>query len=255
MNNDFLKYLFENKSALMKQKKSMIKHADAISAACVPFYQRDGVEKADTIPADVDKIRVKPVINTTYLMDSYDDVHIDGIWDNSLKENNPDYLINSHKFDFENVISDEVKVYVKTLSWKELSLDFKGETQALIYDSVISKDDSPSMFDKYRTGRVKQHSVGMQYVDFDLALGDKRYKDEYERWEKYIDRIANKSLAERKGYFWAIVEAKNIEGSAVLRGANFATPVLSVREAKQETTGSDPDFDKYVERLKAIKKQ
>jgi hypothetical protein len=36
-------------------------------------------------------------------------------------------------------------------------------------------------------------------------------------------------------YFWAILEAKNIEGSAVVKGSNFLTPVLSIEIIDENT--------------------
>jgi hypothetical protein len=41
-------------------------------------------------------------------------------------------------------------------------------------------------------------------------------------WDKYIDEIVNKVQIEEQSY-WAVSEAKAIEGSAVVKGSNFAT--------------------------------
>ena len=88
------------------------------------------------------------------------------------------------------------------------------------------------MFDKYKQGKVKNHSVGMQYVSIKMAINDERYTEEKATWDKYIEMIANKSDAEAQGYFWAVTEAKVIEGSAVIRGSNYATPTQSVEQTK-----------------------
>jgi hypothetical protein len=45
--------------------------------------------------------------------------------------------------------------------------------------------------------------------------------------------VANKSDIESEGYFWAVTEAKIIEGSAVLKGSNYATPTISVNIPKE----------------------
>ena len=39
----------------------------------------------------------------------------------------------------------------------------------------------------------------------------------------------------RKRYWDAVLEAKNIEGSAVVKGSNFLTPVLSIEEIDENT--------------------
>ena len=100
-------------------------------------------------------------------------------------------------------------------------------------------DDTKSMFDAYRKGRVKQHSVGMRYKSFALGVNDDRYKEEFEVWEKYFDTIANKEDVLENGFYFAVTQAQNIEGSAVVRGANFATPTLHV-EAKAEQSQDIP---------------
>ena len=70
----------------------------------------------------------------------------------------------------------------------------------------------------------------MRYMEFWLAVNDNEYKEEFETWEKYFNVIANKEDALNNGFFWAVTMGKNIEGSAVVRGANFATPTLHVEE-------------------------
>lgn len=44
----------------------------------------------------------------------------------------------------------------------------------------------------------------------------------------------NPEVAEEKGYFWAVTEAKVIEGSAVPIGSNWITPTLSVENKDNE---------------------
>ena len=85
------------------------------------------------------------------------------------------------------------------------------------------------MFNEYRLGHVKNHSVGMRYVTLDLAINDEAYLANYELWNKYIDKIANKDDAEQQGYFWPVTEAKVVEGSAVPLGSNIITPTQSVK--------------------------
>lgn len=230
-------WLISNKTALIAQKKSEIKHADAVSAKC--FFISDGIAKEgeikyEMVSATATKIKVRTVINTTKLMDSHDDVHLDQLWNKSLKETKDNYLVNQHDFSFEGIISDDVKAFAKQMDWLDLGYNYEGKTQALIYDSVIDKNDSPFMFEKYRRGQVKQHSVGMRYVKIDMAINDPRYEKEKALWDKFYPEIANKERADEKGYFFPVSEAKNIEGSAVVRGSNHITPTISVQETKDE---------------------
>ncbi len=239
---DLFKWLSENKSALIAQKKASIKHADAFSAPSMLVNEGGEAIKSDVITDKAKQIKVRSIINTTKILDGHGDVHIDQLWNKSLKETKDNYLVNQHNFTFEGIISDQVHAFAKQMTWKELGYDYPGNTQALVYDSVISKEDSPYMFDMYRKGKVKQHSVGMRYVKVDLAINDTDYEKEYAVWEKYFPQIVNGTDAEEQGYFFAVTEAKNIEGSAVVRGSNFATPTFSVEEKSQpeESTGAEP---------------
>ena len=143
---------------------------------------------------------------------------------------------------FKNVISDEVKAYVETMSFKELGFrQFKMDTQALIFNSVISRERNEFMFDQYGKGFVKNHSVGMRYVKLILAVNSdaSEYKEEFEVWNKYASQVANIKDAEADGYFYAVTEAKLIEGSAVVKGSNVITPTQSVEAAKENEPSAD----------------
>lgn len=246
-------WLISNKSLMIAQKKSTIKHADAFSGATKYILDDDRtvVDKAELIPNTVSKIKVRSIINTTKLFDSHDDVHIDQLWNKSIKETKDNYLVKQHDFSFDGIISENVKVFTKQIAWHELGYNYEGNTQALVYDSIIDREDMPAntatMFDAYRKGRVKQHSVGMRYVNLTFALNDERYEEDFAMWNKYFPLIANKEDALDRGFFFPVTEAKNIEGSAVVRGSNFATPTYSV-EAKTE-----PSTDTKVEPVKSIR--
>lgn len=69
----------------------------------------------------------------------------------------------------------------------------------------------------------------MRYVKIFLAINSDslEHKEEFEVWQKYASQVANIKEAEAQGFFWAVTEAKIIEGSAVVKGSNIATPTLS----------------------------
>lgn len=243
-------WLIENKNALIEQKKSEMKKADAVSAVSYFIEDRGNTTiKSEMAPATAKKLKVRSIINTTKLFDSHEDVHIDQLWNKSLKENKENYLVNQHNFSFEGIISDSVHAFAKQMPWSELGYSYEGMTQALVFDSVIDKSESEFMFEKYRMGKVKQHSVGMRYVSLELAINDDRYEKEFAAWNKYFGMIANKEDAENNGYFWAVTAAKIIEGSAVVRGSNFVTPTQSVQETKelQQPEGIETEQPKGIQ--------
>lgn len=228
---DKFKFLHLNKSTLIAQKKSEVKLADAVEF--VPMLiigagkEGTSVKANEPIKDPPSVLNTELVINTTNLMDNHDDVHLPGIWDKSLKESKDIMHVQEHKSrEFQYIISDgnDLKAYVKQFTWKELNADLPGSTQALMFDSQVRKERNPFMHEQYSKGYVKQHSVGMRYVQLALAINDKDYGAEFEVWEKYFDQIANKEAADEQGFFWAVREAKVIEGSAVPKGSNWITP-------------------------------
>lgn len=255
-----IEFLVENKKSLIAQKRAEIKHADSLSAMYYDIKE-DTIKANNSFVPNGDEIKVKVVINTTNLMDSHDDVHIKGIWGKSVKENKMIMHLQEHKMAFDSIISDgkDLKAFTKTFSWKELGYKYEGETQALIFDSTVKKERNEFMFNQYSKGFVNNHSVGMQYVQLELAANDDRYEDEFKVWNKYIDTIANKELAEEKGYFWAVREAKVIEGSAVPIGSNTATPTLDnnmkgepskdTHNEPQKSTHEGINFDYLLEHI------
>jgi len=88
------------------------------------------------------------------------------------------------------------------------------------------KDYNEKVFNQYKMGRVNQHSIGLQYLQLELAINDEESEKEFDFWNKYYDQIINKEEADKKGFFWVVQEIRLIENSAVLFGSNEATPTL-----------------------------
>ena len=241
---EMFKALRENKNALIAQKKMITKQADTVLYIPVIEDSKGEVVKADTVDiSTINKLQMDLAINTTKIMDSHSDVHFNGLWNKSLKEQKSLYLLQEHKMQFSNIITDDVKASAKEMTWKELGADYPGNTQVLLFKVNVSKERNGFMFEQYAKGYVKNHSVGMRYVKLDLAMdSDSKYdKEEKEVWDKYIDEIVNKEQAEAQGYFWAVREAKIIEGSAVPVGSNTITPTINTetKEAVIDTSNQE----------------
>ena len=233
---EFFRYLKDNKSKIISEKKAAIKYADAID-----FINVKSIEKSDfAIKEDINNYIKEDngvlirnlVINTTNYLDSHFDVHIPNLWKKSINENPKTYLLKSHLRDFEYVITDTATPYVKNMNWTDLGLNAEGKTQALIFKAEISRERNEFMYEQYLKGYVKQHSVGMKYVNifFCVNSDDKYFIEEKKNWDKYYNEIINKDVADNEMCFWAVTEAKLIEGSAVLFGSNPITPTLSKYE-------------------------
>lgn len=237
---DLFMFLKKHKHDLIASKKFSIKEADSIFHTVGLACEKGDVIKEEVIKsANIDNIRAKVVINTTNLLDSHGDVHMPGIWNKSIKESKNLYLLQEHKMQFDKVIADTAKASIKSYTWLELGYpEYSGQTQALVFDAEIKSARNDYMFNQYLNGYVKNHSVGMQYVNLFLCMNsdDKYYKEEKDNWDKYINEVANKQDAIDAGHFWAVTEAKIIEGSAVVKGSNYATPTISITEAGKSTS-------------------
>jgi len=244
---DLFKALRENKSILIAQKKMITKESDStIHYVEIEKLEKESTNKEETISiSDTSKLKAKLAINTTNLMDSHSDVHFDGTWNKSAKEQKNVLLLQEHQMKFNSIISDNVQVSVKKMTWKSLGFEFDGSTEVLVFDTEIEKSRNEFMFDQYNKGYVKEHSVGMRYVKLDLAINSESKWDEEEKavWDKYIDKIVNKEVAENQGYFWAVTEAKIVEGSAVVKGSNYATPVISIQAEKSLEQKEEPTIE------------
>lgn len=227
---ELFKALVENQKELISIKKSTEKRADAVHSSLF-VDKKNATTKSEEI-TDLTNTTVKAVINTTNILDSHGDVHINGLWKKSLKDNVTFLHLQEHERCFDKVITDSAKGSVKLMKWSDLGFNYEGETEALIFESKIDPNRNTFMYNQYANGWVKNHSVGMRYVNVELAINseaewDKKYKA---TWDKYYPIIANKDTADERGYFWAVTEAKIIEGSAVVMGSNPATPTLENKE-------------------------
>ena len=222
-------YLVEKEDDIFYAKKLELKKADGFMGNSIITKSFDFASKANLI--DSESIDAVLVINTTKLLDSHQDVHIDGLWDKSLAENKRIKHLQEHKMTFDSIIADkdDLNAYVKNFSWKELGYNAKGDTQALVFESKIRKERNLYMFEQYAKNNVDNHSVGMVYVKMVTCINDNDYPVQQENYEKYAPMVANQKALKTRNFFWAVTEAMVKEGSAVPMGSNFITPTISVK--------------------------
>lgn len=233
-----------NKDKIIKLKKASIKHSDPFVATYKELTATKEESEATTVKVGD---FIYPVINTTNYFDSHGDVHINGIWDVSARDQKGKihYIIN-HELEIGKVIAypNDVEPQIVDMTWKELGYDFSGSTQALVFKALLSEASNED-FKKAAIQSVPlQNSIRMQYISMTLCIDNEGddFKQERENFYKYLPDIANKQDVLDEGYYWAITEAKiYLEGSAVLRGSNPITPLLTADPSKQDSQKDEAD--------------
>jgi hypothetical protein len=241
-------FLIEHKAELIAQKKSLIKNTEPMSYDPV-LFQVKGAEvvkaASSEIAADATSVRVKVVANAAMWCDSAMDVLLPDCWKKTIKERKGMIPhLHDHIHTIEAEVGDVASIYSEDISLRELGLRVDGSTQCLIFETDIKKAYNEKVFNKYAAGKVKQHSIGLQYGKIELAINDKESEKEFDFWNKYIDKVINREFVESRGFFWVVPEIKLLENSAVLFGANQLTPTLDVKVDTQDQpplrTGTEP---------------
>jgi hypothetical protein len=202
------------------------------------------------------------VVNSTYILDSHQDLHLKGIWNKTIKDQQgKNYLIADHDLSLDKVIArkENVKMSIKEIPFSAIGKDYIGDTQALIYTTRKDKIINKTAKEWLDSGDSIEASVRMRYVDLDFAVKsdakeDKKYRENYEKW---LPLIANKGdFNEEILYFWGIKQAVNrMESSLVLYGSNNATgliiqPSQDTGEKHKEPQSSTLDYDYLINNLK-----
>ena len=211
---------------------------------------KDNHLKSFHYPKSIDAVKnmgvedgyIYAVINTTKVLDSHNDVHLDGIWNKSvLEQQGKIFYVADHDLSVKSVIAfpEDVEMMVKEVNFKDLGANYEGKTQALIFKILkenIKLDIAKTIIEEKRK---IENSVRMRYVKIDLAINtnEKEFEQEKAVWDNVIGLIANKETAIERGYFWAVSEAAiEDEGSMVLRGSNNVTPLESSKEIEPQQT-------------------
>jgi hypothetical protein len=188
------------------------------------------------------------VVNTTRILDSHEDLHIDGIWKKSIQDiQGKNYLVSDHDLEIESVIvrKEHIEILTAKLSFQSLGYPYDGNTEALIYK--VKKDKvKDSIKEWLDSGDSIEASVRMQYVQIAFAFDSNNPEDlEYKKtYDLYINQIANKSDFDYIPYFYAIKEAKNVkESSLVVFGSNHVT---GVAKNKPEPTIVTPEIPEPI---------
>ena len=252
--SEMFEALKANKELIIKEKKSQIfKSCDKGSSIAVKGVKVDslkGVKMSD------DSYYI--AVNTTNVLDSHGDLHVKGIWNKSVKDQQgKNYLVTDHKMELSNVVAkkENVEMFVSDISYSSIGKGYEGSTQALIYKVNKSDIINPLAKEWLESKSDIEASVRMQYVNVELALNSNSISDKEEKavYDSYINEIANKEDFDSIDYFWVVKEAKNIgESSLVLAGSNAATGVLNEAASSTSTNNKEVQPSKDIEQKEKL---
>ena len=240
---DLFKALAENESLIIAQKKLEIKSIDKGIAVS---YNQNSIKKAfesETNKAlKFDDDYYYFVVNSANILDSHNDMHVDGNWNKTVKEQQGKvYLVFDHKLERKEIIAmpKDIELLTAKIPFSLLGKNYDGDSYSLIYkvakNKIIDKQAKEWLENDYDL----QASVRMLYIKLEFAFNSTNpdYAKQKANYDTYYPLIANKEDFKEIDYFTIIKEAKNVmESSLVLFGSNSATGRIDNKEQVIETT-------------------
>lgn len=240
--DDLFKALAENEKLIVDAKKAQI--YKSIDKGLQIVTDQKGIEKALTSEENkglkFDDNYYYFVVNSSNILDSHNDMHVDGNWKKTVKEQQGKvYLVFDHTLKRSEIIAmqKDIEMLTAKIPFSLLGKNYDGESYCLIYkvakDKIVNKEAKQWLED----GHKLEASVRMQYVNIETAFNtnDKEYAKQKENYDMYYPMIANKSDFEEIEYFWIVKEAKNVyESSLVLFGSNGVTGLIQENKTDAE---------------------
>lgn len=242
--SDKFQYLMDNYKDIVEIEKKAVKSAQSVLSPIITSANKAlFTSNKDDIQSGIIQRTINA--NTFYWMDSHDDVHVNGIFNKSIKERgvNKIYHLHDHLQQTTARVGEFSKIYEKSVLWSDLGVNIGGETTALLAETNIQKYRNESIFMDYLQNKIDQHSVGMQYIDMAIAINDSNteYASNKKEWDLVYPLLGNKAEALTQGYFWVIKSAKLLEISAVLDGSNILTnTVENIEPLEIDTQKTEP---------------
>ena len=251
---ELFKALAENETFIHDAKKSQVYKSFEKGLQVVTDQKQiekafDSTEKGIKFDSDYYYF----VVNSANFLDSHSDVHVDGNWNKSVKDQQGKvYLVFDHSLKRSDIIAmkKDVEMFTAKISWNMLGKDYEGETYSLIYkvkkDKIVNKEAKEWL----EQGHELEASVRMQYVKIETAFNSTNpdYSKQKEVYDTYYPQIANKEDFEEIEYFWVVKEAKNVmESSLVLFGSNSATGVLNNENKSEAVEGTTETQEQSID--------
>lgn len=259
---DLFKELRESAEIIIEEKKSLIQKScdKGISVTCKSLDLLKFTDQLKGIKIDDNYYYI--AVNTTRVLDSHDDLHVDGIWKKSIKDQQgKNYLVVDHELSIKSVVvrKEHVEMFTAKIPFSLIGKPYEGDTEALIYKVPKSQVKDETVKEWLDSGDAIEGSVRMQYVTVLLAMDSNAPEDETEKknYDEYLPMISNKDDYEYIYYYFIIKEAKNVkESSLVVFGSNSSTGMVNNKiepsEDTQENKEEPPEGTQTEQKKKSI---
>lgn len=237
--------LKKHEDKIIEFKKSLIYDSEKKTQCFGNLINKDITTKS--IGFDTKINNFYPIISTTRWFDSHEDVHFDGCFKKTVKDQQGNvYYCADHNLTVDGIIAlkKDVEMIVESIDWAFVGKDYKGKTEALIFSIDKDKIINEKASEIIESDSGLQNSIRMQYVVVKMAINsnDILYTENKLYWDSRINSIVNKEDAIRNGVFFGVEELKICkEGSLVMAGgSNSATAIYQdiTEEIEAETITS-----------------
>lgn len=239
-----LEEILKNKQEAINIKKTAFKHSDVVNNHIIK-EDNESVTKMLLDGEEQDNV-VKVIANTYYWLDSHGDVHVKGCFTKSIKENQGKiFHFDNHEHSFNSKVGNVKSIKEVNVNWSDLGVSKEGKTICIIGETELVEDYNCQVYDAYKNNEINQHSVGMQYVNLQIAVNQPQEVEAYKLWNEIYPMLGNPETADKMGYFWVVKEAKLKEYSCVLwQGSNSLTPtVKDIDAVDNDTSKNEPSND------------
>jgi len=237
---ELFKELRDNSEIMIESKKSLIQKScdKGISVTCKSLDLLKFTDQLKGIKIDDNFYYI--AVNSTRILDSHDDLHLDGIWKKSIKDQQgKNYLVLDHELTIKSVVvrKEHVEIFTAKIPFSLIGKPYDGDTEVLIYKVAKDKVKDETVKEWLDSGDAIEGSVRMQYVTIFLAMNSDNPEDAVfkKNYDDYYPVIANKEDFDYIYYFFAIKEAKNVkESSLVVFGSNSSTgQIMNNKQAEK----------------------
>lgn len=249
-------YLRANEKTIISQKKSLPIKSDIFNWGCLPVNKKSKVKEDGTMLGP-DEIQVDAIANLSGWCDSYMDVMIKDNWNKTISDKAIVYHLKNHEYSTDDIVGKNPELYTKMFPMEYFGIKSDVvKAQALMMRSIVPKDYDKKTYLLYKDEQIKQHSIGLRYIQIVLCLDSTLEEDvTYKKnWDKYYSIVINKDVVDTYHYFFAVIESQILENSCVLFGANENTGVYATSKNKNqadvESPGDDEPGDEPVEEIK-----